>query len=141
MEPSGPDPSDFDPSDFVRRWESYLARTGLGAKFSLARLPSGDGRIPAAAPRFLTEAGLPGGAGFRFHHLAAGLRPVHERYGRPGDWSEPDRRRLAPFLVLGSDGGGDPVCLDTGDRGERVVFLDHEGGFAPSVPTLLTHHS
>lgn len=32
------------------------------------------------------------------------------------------------YWLIGSDGSGNPICLDTGNA-ERIVLLDHESGF------------
>jgi hypothetical protein len=112
-----------EPSEFVRRWNDYVARVGLGTKFPLVRLPLPDARISAASAHFLTMAGLPSAAGFSFEQLDKGLKRIDEVY-----WSELDRVRLQPFLMLGDDMGGNPLCLDTANS-ERIVLLDHERHF------------
>ncbi|MFO0938336.1 MAG: SUKH-4 family immunity protein [Gemmataceae bacterium] len=40
-------------------------------------------------------------------------------------WSAEDQERLAPYLIIGSDGAGNPICTEKG----KVVLLDHEDHF------------
>ena len=40
-------------------------------------------------------------------------------------WTPEDRERLAPVLVIGSDGAGNPICVEAG----KVVLFDHEDRF------------
>jgi len=117
-------------TSFADRWEDYLARTGLGEKFFLVRLPAPDDRLSQASSRFLVETGMPDAGGLSFGHLAEGLRKVYDVYG-PNDvsyWNDSDRERLASYLMFGSDEGGNPVCLDLANQ-ERVVLLNHERRF------------
>jgi SUKH-4 immunity protein len=58
---------------------------------------------------------------------AAQPRPIWEVFGTAADWSAADRARLAPYLIIGFDGAGNPLCLKK-DSGE-VWLLDHERGF------------
>lgn len=41
-------------------------------------------------------------------------------------WSPEDRERLATYQVIGSDGAGNPICVEDG----KVVLLDHEDHFS-----------
>jgi hypothetical protein len=54
-------------------------------------------------------------------------RPVWEVFGVPSQWSETERERLAPYRVIGSDGAGNPICVERGTG--AVVLLDHEDWF------------
>jgi hypothetical protein len=60
-------------------------------------------------------------------HAAQTPKPVFEVFGAISDWSEEDQSRLKRFVVIGSDGAGNPICLDkpTG----KVILLDHEDKF------------
>lgn len=53
-------------------------------------------------------------------------RPIWEVYGIPEHWTAADRDRLAPYRMIGSDGAGNPVCVDGGGA---VWLLDHENHF------------
>jgi len=53
--------------------------------------------------------------------------PIWEVFGAPSEWPPSDRERLAALRVIGSDGAGNPLCVDEGS--EAVLLLDHEDGF------------
>jgi hypothetical protein len=53
--------------------------------------------------------------------------PLWEVFGSPAQWSAAERERLAPYRVIGSDGAGNPICVEQ-DTG-AVVLLDHEDRF------------
>jgi hypothetical protein len=142
-------------TDFLSRWTSLVK--DHKAKAEAAGVPDvaddlqlttaprtilSDPAFPEAAARFLIEAGLPRSCApfLTFNAVARGPLPLVRFYGahlfRP-----PDVSRLAAFYVLGSDGAGNPLCLDSARDGE-VVMLDHEDGFrtrtfvSSSVATL-----
>lgn len=52
--------------------------------------------------------------------------PIWKVFGIPSQWSEAERERLAPYRVIGSDGAGNPICVE---EGSVVVLLDHEDRF------------
>lgn len=52
---------------------------------------------------------------------------VWEVFGSPSDWSPADRTRLASYRMIGSDGAGNPICVEQGTG--VVVLLDHENRF------------
>jgi len=58
---------------------------------------------------------------------AANPKPIYDVFASQSGWSPEDRQRLAPFPMIGSDGAGNPICLDM-DTGE-VLLLDHEDDF------------
>ncbi|WP_265595042.1 SUKH-4 family immunity protein [Haloferula sp. BvORR071] len=98
--------------------------------------------FPAEAARFLVEAGLPGSCApfLSFEAVARGPSSLVQLYGAH-QFSPEDQSRLASFCVIGSDGAGNPLCLDSARDGE-IVMLDHEDQFrsrtfvASSVATL-----
>jgi hypothetical protein len=53
--------------------------------------------------------------------------PIWNVFGSESDWTHEDRSRLAAYRVIGSDGAGDPICLDIESR--NVWLLDHEVRF------------
>jgi hypothetical protein len=65
---------------------------------------------------------------------------VWEVFGPAAHWSSSDRLRLSGYRVLGSDGAGNPICVES-DSG-LVWLLDHEDHFKTrqfvntSVPLL-----
>ena len=87
---------------------------------------------------FLTQTGLPQSAApcldFETPENAhVGIFP--ERWGVP----EVTKEHLRRYVHIGSDGGGNPICLDPALE-DRVVMLDHEGGFAPAfINTSIQH--
>src|SRR4029453_11444239 len=58
--------------------------------------------------------------------LAARPLPVCEMYSST-NWSANDQARLAPYRVLGTDGAGNPICIEE-DSG-AIWLLDHEDRF------------
>jgi len=81
--------------------------------------------LPDDALAFLIEAGLPRSCApfIGFEELGSGLRRIWEVYST-GQWKDKPTEILAPFIVIGSEGSGSPVCLTEPDG--RVVILDHE---------------
>jgi SUKH-4 immunity protein len=53
--------------------------------------------------------------------------PVWDVFASPSAWSPPDRERLARYRMIGSDGAGNPICIEQGAG--AVVLLDHEDWF------------
>jgi hypothetical protein len=110
----------------------------VSAPRELLDIPS----FPAEAARFLVEAGLPGSCApfLSFEAVSSGPPSLVQHYG-VHQFQPPDLSRLASFYVIGSDGAGNPLCVDCARDGE-VVMLDHEDGFrtrtfvASSVATL-----
>jgi len=81
--------------------------------------------LPKETISFLVEAGLPRSCApfVGFEELASGLRRIWEVYS-PGQWKDTTKEILAPFVVIGMDGSGSPICLTEPDG--RVVIPDHE---------------
>jgi hypothetical protein len=53
--------------------------------------------------------------------------PVWEVFGSASAWSSMDRERLGRFCMIGSDGAGNPICVEQGAG--AIVLLDHEDQF------------
>ena len=53
--------------------------------------------------------------------------PIWQVFGIPSHWSAAERERLAPYRMIGSDGAGNPICVESGTG--SVVLLDHEDRF------------
>ena len=126
----------MEPDEFVRRWNEYTTRTGNTENMRLVSPSSLDATISTSTRRFLTEAGLPDGGswGFEFD-LSKNLDRVSNVfgcYGKGGDWEPDVYERLNRYIYLGSDGGGNPICLDSQDH-EKVVFVDHESFMNPAL--------
>lgn len=58
---------------------------------------------------------------------AARPRPIWEVFGIPAQWSAEEREQLAPYRVIGSDGAGNPICVEAASG--VVWLLDHEDQF------------
>jgi hypothetical protein len=142
-------------NDFNSRWEAVVSQEQ--AKADAEGVPEivDDLKLVRAAPaildtpsfpsdaaRFLVEAGLPRSCtpSLSFEALERGPLPLVQYYGAH-QFPAADSQRLASFYVLGSDGAGNPLCLDSA-RGGEIVMLDHEDRFqtrtfvSSSVATL-----
>ena len=89
-----------------------------------------DSSVPAQVRDFLVEAGLPNEAApfLSFDLLDGGLRRIYQIWGNTTDYSKEEKSRLYPYLVVGSDGSGNPIAIDTNNRCQ-VVHLDHDDWF------------
>ena len=108
------------PKDFVARWGSEV----------LVCFPAkGVDRLPLSTEdkAFLVQAGLPADAApfLTFDAPKSGNLPtVAGQWGVAEDFQR--------YLVIGSDGSGNPIALDEKSEGE-VVWLDHENQFARAL--------
>lgn len=99
---------------YTIRW-ARKARA-LGAESLVSRMISFDSVVlPDSAAPFLSFAD------------AQNPKPIVEVFGAPCDWSLADRERLSPYLVIGSDGTGSPICLERASS--RILRLDHDDQF------------
>src|SRR5262249_35923467 len=97
---------------FESRWREK--QRSLGLDKPSAEMVACDGwLLPRCAATFLTFDG--------------GAKPIWEWAGSPGHWSAAQRARLDRFRVLGSDGAGNPICVDR-DAG-MIWLLEHEDDF------------
>src|SRR5215204_4808602 len=123
------------PFQFVERWQAEVVPKSACADEPLARLPCrGMARfplLPGTARQFLSEAGLPKSCApcLTFDDLTDGLRHLWEVFS-PSQWRQEEKRRLEHYGLIGSDGAGDPICID--ERDGRVIILNHELLFDPS---------
>jgi len=99
---------------FVDRWKCKEATFGF-ADFGTEFVSCGAVALPPTAAPCLT-----------FDHAVQPV-PVWQVFGGPSDWSVSDRERLAPYRVIGSDGAGNPLCVEQGSG--AVILLDHEDRF------------
>ena len=99
---------------FRDRWAERERELGLGP-YPARMIEIGTDVLPDSAAPCLdfSEAAIP--------------KPIHEVFGAPHDWSAGDRERLQPYLVIGSDGAGNPICIEQGSG--HVLLLDHEDSF------------
>jgi len=119
------------PQQFKQRWERVEGdRLMVFPERALS-----DVRLPVDARAFLIEAGLPVEAApfLSFGPPKSGLLPRASLV-----WHQPPA--FDRYRIIGTNGSGDPVCLDEETRGQ-VVYLNHDHRFkrvlmASSVFTL-----
>ena len=99
---------------FTERWRRAELECGLDALAS-DLVPCGEWVLPRDAAPCLT------------FDMAERPSPVWEVYATPPEWSAADRVRLSAYRVLGSDGAGNPLCIEQGSG--AVWLLDHENWF------------
>lgn len=128
------------PDEFTTRWEQGEQES---ARIEAHYVPSllskaeawmlEDKPISAEVKQFLIQAGLPRSAApfLTFEHVEEGLPPIWNMWGSIEGWSEKDILRLQRYYLIGQDGGGNAVCIDTENKG-YVVLLDHEDNFRTS---------
>lgn len=125
------------PNEFVARWTAETIRQGQHHEdrqlITAPRQLLHTGNFPDEARQFLVDAGLPKSCipFLSFNDVAQGPRPLVELYGQHNIAAN-DSVRLAGFYVLGSDGAGNPICLDPSQAG-AIVLLDHEDRFRTSI--------
>ncbi len=117
------------PEEFKAEWEreetSHLVRYPRSAVLALG--------IPDEAKSFLTNIGLPEDAAPFLNFGSSShiyIPPVTEV------WNAGEQH----YRIIGSNGYGDPVCIDTESAG-RVFYLLHDGEMSPqfmnsSIPQL-----
>lgn len=133
-------------SDFTARWNAIVERDVAKAaaagvfdireEVSLVTAPAHVLRsreICQDAAEFLFTAGLPKGCApfLSFSEVSKGPPLLIDVYGRHQFEAE-DVGRLHSFYALGTDGSGNPICLDVSKKGE-IVMLDHEDWFRTST--------
>jgi hypothetical protein len=99
---------------FEDRWNrkrSTLGFEGIGTEFVACE----TAMLPIKAAPFLS------------FKRAVRPVPIWDVFGAPSDWSVAERERLCPFVVIGSDGAGNPLCIEAGSG--SVLLLDHEDRF------------
>ncbi|MDJ0939750.1 MAG: SUKH-4 family immunity protein [Woeseiaceae bacterium] len=107
--------------EFRKRWLD--GNSGCG--YPIAFVKVNDDTLPTEAAPGLT---------FR---PSAQARPIWETWNLDPGWVSKERDRLSRYLEFGSDGAGNPICLER-DRGS-VWLLDHEDDFsAQFVNTSVT---
>jgi hypothetical protein len=107
------------PAEFRARWETDNDPVIVFLPSSLEGI-----LIPDDAMRFLLEGGLPKDAApfLSFNSPTNGPLPTAAQ-----KWHL--QTGFSRFRVIGSNGSGDPICLDEADKGS-VVYLNHDKGFA-----------
>jgi hypothetical protein len=138
----------MEPEQFVARWkrEVYdLEPEFIRDDLRLLTCPADSpllATLPTASARFLVAAGLPSSCApfLGFSEIGRGLKTLVEVWRLDGVVGI-DTEELRRYIVLGSDGAGNPLCLDSKDHG-KIFMVDHDDAFrsrslmASSVPQL-----
>jgi hypothetical protein len=99
---------------FTERWSRKGRECGFEATAS-EMVACGPDVLPAEAAPYLN------------FDRAARPAPLWEVFGILSQWTGDERARLAPYRMIGSDGAGNPLCVEQGTG--FVVLLDHEDRF------------
>src|SRR2546423_2939162 len=105
------------PAQFTSRWRSdVIAKDPLPEDSELVTAPpdkAASTRLSVAAREFLVQAGLPKSCApcLCFEEVGKGLPRIWELYS-PTGWKPEEKAPLELYLMLGSDGGGSPICVD-----------------------------
>jgi hypothetical protein len=99
---------------FAQRWLRKERDAGLG-ELGTEFVHCNGGALPVDAAPFLS---------FAYAEEAPYLWQV---FGLPQDWSATDRARLGAYPMIGSDGAGNPLCVE--EPTGAVWLLDHEDRF------------
>ena len=113
--------------EFKRRWSEGPDEESLVV---MANDAKGIEDLPESIAYFLTNCGLPDAAApfLSFDYIASGLKRIYEIWGTPDDFSESEKQRLIRYLIIGSDGSGNPIAIDA-MANFIVVHIDHDDGF------------
>ena len=104
---------------FAERWSRKERDCGFKS-LAATMVACGTDVLPAEAAPCLT------------FDQAAQPAPIWEVFGSPPQWSAVERERLAPYRMIGSDGAGNPICIEQATG--AVVLLDHEDRFRTVEP-------
>jgi hypothetical protein len=99
---------------FADRWNRKWVACGF-EDIGTSLVPCGDAALPTEAAPCLS------------FDRAARPVPLWEVWGIPEHWPPAERERVAPYRQIGSDGAGNPICVE--QPGGAVVLLDHEDRF------------
>ncbi len=104
------------PVSFEDRWILRRHECGQDDLRPPEFLKCGDAILPTEAAPFLS-----------FDEAERGPR-LWVVFGPKDSWSAADKKRVAGYRVIGSDGCGNPICLEDGTG--FVWMLDHEDHFS-----------
>jgi hypothetical protein len=103
---------------FAERWRRKQKASGFDA-VRTKMVACGPAQLPTEAAPCLT------------FDRAARPAPLWEVFGSPAQWPAAHRERLAAYRMIGSDGAGNPLCVEEGTG--AVCVLDHEDRFRTRV--------
>ncbi len=99
---------------FAERWKRKEHESGFG-DIAAKMVACGPDELPeSAAPSLSFE-------------RAARPVPIWEVFASPSDWPAADCERVAAYRMIGSDGAGNPICIE--QRTGAIILLDHEDRF------------
>lgn len=100
---------------FESRWAEKECDLGVPTDIRVEMVAFKDVLLPSEAAPFLSFGD------------ASGQKHIFEIFGFPEQWSDTERERLSEYVVLGSDGSGNPICERDSDK--AIVLVDHDDGF------------
>lgn len=110
------------PDEFKKRWGEPLVEVNENL---ISEVP-----LSEKDRSFLLNAGFPEAAApfLSFNLFNKGLKHIYEIWGGSSDYSDEEKIQLKPYLVIGSDGAGSPIAIDTLNECQ-IVNLDHDDWF------------
>lgn len=110
------------PGEFKKRWGEPLIQLNEGRIYQVP--------LSEKDRSFILNAGFPEAAApfLSFNNFNKDLRRIYEIWGSPSDYSDEEKSRLKPYLVIGSDGAGSPIVIDTLNECQ-IAHLDHDDWF------------
>lgn len=123
----------IEPSTFVERWREMEAKSDAPEREKFCTVSQfSTYALPESTKRFLREAGLPESCSPCLSFDKVERLPRIWEIFSPSQWDKKLKDRVAPYIMIGSDDAGNPICLDESGNG-RVVVVDHETLFAKAV--------
>ena len=113
---------------FAQRWLDKERDCGLAdLSEGMVRTTVDVFGLDTESRRVLAESGLPGAAAPCLSFRDAATMPRIWEVFAPGQWKEQEKSHLLGYRMLGSDGAGNPICVD--EKTGEVWLLDHEDWF------------
>jgi hypothetical protein len=99
---------------FAERWARKERELGMAA-IAAKMVRCGSDYLPDSAAPCLT------------FDRASKPAAIWTVFGSPVEWSAIERKRLAKYKMIGSDGAANPICIE--EPTGTVLLLDHENRF------------
>lgn len=122
------------PEEFKEKWNSEICEYEKGL-IPVTRECQNVHKLPDELQAFLYNAGLPDGAApcLSFDTIGSnGLKYIYEVWGNESSYSDEEIKELSKYLVIGSDGCGNPLVINC-DENYQIYHLDHEDHFSTST--------
>ena len=116
--------------EFKIQWDSGISEYEDGL-IPVKTTCSNTQTLPEDLKYFLINAGLPDGAApfLSFNTIGQdGLKHISQVWGTPKDYSDTQKERLSNYLIIGSDGCGNPITIDIKNNYE-IIHIDHDDFF------------